>query len=109
MSTEPSKRESDPLIQDKVRQATLGPGVPLGPHHHPRGASARTQSLDITSLNFARTLSSGAGGFGVLPASPAALLGSPSTASGQYFPSSSGVGTKGFPYDKGLDGVTNGE
>ncbi|KAI9633504.1 putative cytoplasm protein [Dioszegia hungarica] len=124
MSTESrSKRGSDPLIPEKLRQATLGPGVPLGPapgqgngHAHPRGAAARTQSLDITSLNFSRTLSSGAGGFGVLPLSPAAILAnSPNTASGQYFPSTTSgglglMGTKSFPYESpGLDGITSGE
>lgn len=118
-----AKRESDPLIHDKVRQATIGPGVPLGPgslhghghgHGHPRGTSARTQSLDITSLNFSRTLSQVGGGLGPMPSSPGGILGNgPNTASGPYFPpgsGGSGSGGKGYPYDQtGLEGVTTGE
>jgi hypothetical protein len=118
-----SKRGSDPLIHDKLRQATLGPGVPLGNtapshghghgHGHPRSASARTQSLDITSLNFSRTLSSTGGGLGPMPASPAGKGNSPNTASGQYFPpgfnGSNGGGSKGTSGQAGLDGITTGQ
>lgn len=112
------KRESDPLIHDKIRQATVGPGVPLaqvlGHGHGPsRGAAARTQSLDITSsLNFSRSLSANGAGFGsVLDSSPGVIGDTPNTASGLYFPSNSpsaGVlGGKG--HVKGLGDVTNGE
>ncbi len=84
---ETSKRGSDPLIEEKVRQASTG-GVPS---HQPRAVSARTQSLDITSLNFTRSLSNNnQSPFGPMPPSPSGITSSPNTATGQYFPGGSG-------------------
>lgn len=78
---EPSKRDSDPVIQEKVRMASHH-----APTHNARSVSARTQSLDITSLNFSRALMGGGNAFGPVPPSPGAATSSPNTATGQYFP-----------------------
>ncbi|KAK8850505.1 hypothetical protein IAR55_004423 [Kwoniella newhampshirensis] len=83
-----TKRDSDPIIQDRVRQASTGHGVPPHPHPHsqPRVVSARHQSLDISHMNFSRSLSSNQGSFGPMPPSPTAANSSPNTATGPYFP-----------------------
>lgn len=110
-----NKRDSDPIIQEKVRQAQIH-----GPHGQARGVSARTQSLDITSLNFSRALAGGGGqnNFGPIPPSPSPGVGgmasSPNTATGQFFPHSHAVHPlhpnmtgKGY-YETQLDVVTQG-
>jgi hypothetical protein len=111
-SSETSKRDSDPVIQDKMRQAG---GSSNGPHqsHAARAISARTQSLDITSLNFSRALTGQSSAFGPVPASPGAASSSPGTATSQYFPgghapSALRANVTGRPvssYDAGYDGV----
>ncbi len=80
---EGSKRESDPNIQDKVRQAGQQPQS-----HATRAVSARTQSLDITSLNFARALAGNTFGHGSAASSSSAapVASSPGSATGQFFP-----------------------
>ncbi|WWD20688.1 hypothetical protein CI109_105164 [Kwoniella shandongensis] len=117
-----SKRDSDPIIQDRVRQASTGHGGPSHPHPHsqPRVVSARHQSLDISHMNFSRSLSSNQGSFGPMPPSPTAATSSPNTATGPYFPHSgphpiranvtgrggyggAGAGASG---DQGVDSVT---
>jgi hypothetical protein len=116
---DPSKRDSDPIIQDKVRAAAAGLGHAPG---HPRGMSTRTQSLDITSLNFSRALAgsgAGQGPFAPMPPSPGGAGSSPNTASGPYFPGGGPSGHahhqhshstgKGYSYDTALDSVTQGE
>jgi hypothetical protein len=105
--SESNKRDSDPIIQEKVRQASHG--------HHPhplshaaRNVSARTQSLDISTMNFSRTLSGSSGAFAPIPPSPVAA-----SSNGQYIPvqhlraniTGRGVGN----YDSAVDGVTQGE
>ena len=80
-SSEASKRDSDPVIQDKMRMAGTAPQS-----HAARAISARTQSLDITSLNFSRALAGQSSAFGPVPASPGAASSSPGTAPSQYFP-----------------------
>jgi len=111
--TSPSKRDSDPVIADKVRQASHGHNHQNQLSHAARNASARTQSLDISSLSFSRTLSGSASAFGPMPPSPGAVNGSPNTASGQYFPGQhlranvTGRGKNG--YDSNIDSVTQGE
>ena len=104
--SDPSKRDSDPIIQEKLRQASAsGFGHP---GNHPRCISARTQSLDIISLNFSRSLAGQP--FGPMPPSPSGA--SPSTASGQFFPAHhvhpASIG-KGPIADSGLESVTQGE
>jgi hypothetical protein len=108
--SEISKRDSDPLIQEKVRQASVGQA-----HTHVgRSVSARTQSLDITSLNFSRSQSGSQGAFSPIPPSPGALASSPNTATGQYFPGQhphlrpNVTGRAMGGYDSGLDSVTQG-
>ena len=101
---EGSKRDSDPIIQEKVRAA----GHPQS--HAVRSIAGRTQSLDITSLNFSRALTGGSN-FGPMPPSPGVPISSPNTATAQYFPPSGqhrmGRGPGGF--DAQLDSVTQGE
>ncbi|WVQ70686.1 hypothetical protein IAR50_000208 [Cryptococcus sp. DSM 104548] len=92
------KRESDPIINDRIRQASTG-HVPAGSHsgaiphrHHPHSQSRittnRHQSLDISQLNFSRALSGGgkSSPFGMMPGSPPALDSSPNTATGGFMP-----------------------
>lgn len=115
---ETNKRDSDPITQEKVRQASHGhnhpPTNPLS--HAARNVSARTQSLDISTMNFSRTLSGSAGvsPFGPMPPSPGAVAASPNTASGQYFPGqhlrANNTGRAGLgSYDSAVDNVTQGE
>ncbi|TYJ54383.1 hypothetical protein B9479_004971 [Cryptococcus floricola] len=92
------KRESDPVINDRIRQASTG-HVPAGSHsgalpphrHHPHSQSRinanRHQSLDISQLNFSRALSGGKSSpFGMMPGSPPTLDSSPNTATGGFMP-----------------------
>lgn len=118
--SEASKRDSDPTLQDKLRLS--GGGVGNGPpqSHAARAVSARTQSLDITSLNFSRALTGQSSAFGPVPPSPGAASSSPGTATSQYFPGSHApsalrANVTGRPvssyeasYD-GVDSVTQGE
>ena len=85
--SETSKRDSDPLLADKVRTASHH-----AQSHATRAVSARTQSLDISSLNFARALAGNA--FGPVPASPGTIASGPSSATGQYFPGQHGHGLR---------------
>ena len=108
--SESSKRDSDPIIQEKVRQASASHAL----SHANRAISARTQSLDITSLNFSRRLSGSHNAFGPIPPSPGPVSSSPNTATGQYFaaqshlrPNSTGRGSSG--YDGGMEGLSLGE
>ncbi|WVN89687.1 uncharacterized protein L203_104917 [Cryptococcus depauperatus CBS 7841] len=83
------KRDSDPIINDRLRQAIAGHGNPFShrhPHSQPRISSNRHQSLDISQLNFSRALSSGSSVFGPMPPSPTAVNSSPNTATGPNFP-----------------------
>ncbi|KAL7422885.1 hypothetical protein Q5752_002182 [Cryptotrichosporon argae] len=112
MGVDVSKRGSDPLLGDKLRAAaTFAPGgLHVHAHPHPPHAThaaravsgARTQSLDITSLNFVRALSGPGAGPGAAPASgftplPAAQA-SPTSAGGQFFAHAPGaVGHKYVP------------
>ena len=107
--SESSKRESDPLLADKARQA----------QSHAARISARTQSLDITSLNFKRALTGsgsvgGNGSYSGAPRPPSPGVGSsPNTASAAYFPTTHRV--RGMPransssYDAKIDGLAQGE
>ncbi|ODO10578.1 hypothetical protein I350_01175 [Cryptococcus amylolentus CBS 6273] len=92
------KRESDPVINDRIRQASTG-HVPAGSHsgalpphrHHSHSQSRinanRHQSLDISQLNFSRALSGGKSSpFGMMPGSPPILDSSPNTATGGFMP-----------------------
>ncbi|WVR08561.1 hypothetical protein IAU60_005616 [Kwoniella sp. DSM 27419] len=83
-----SKRDSDPIIQDRVRQASAGHASHTNPHPHnqPRVVSARHQSLDISHLNYSRSLTGSQAAFGPMPPSPTAANSSPNTATGPYFP-----------------------
>jgi hypothetical protein len=104
-----SKRDSDPIIEHKVRQASA-------PSH--TRVSNRTQSLDITSLNFSRSLnaSQSQSNFGPMPPSPntGAITSSPSTATAQFFPghglraNTTGRNNMGS-YDSAITDVTHGE
>ncbi|ORX41050.1 hypothetical protein BD324DRAFT_647947 [Kockovaella imperatae] len=100
---EASKRDSDPVLQDKLRQAASG-----HPQSHAvRAVSARTQSLDITSLNFSRALSgANSSNFGPMPPSPGIPTSSPNTATGQYFPSGNRPIGRGGELDVELETVT---
>ncbi|WRT70668.1 uncharacterized protein IL334_007666 [Kwoniella shivajii] len=119
-----SKRDSDPIIQDRVRQASTGHSNthPPHPHSQPRvNPAMRHQSLDISHMNFSRSLS-GTSAFGPMPPSPTAANSSPNTATGPYFPhvgphpiranvtgrgGYGGVGNATTP-DQGVEGVTQG-
>lgn len=82
--TESAKRDPESAVREHVRAATQH----VSPHSQ-RGMSARTQSLDISSLNFSRSLSSGGSNpFGPMPPSPSGMVSSPNTATGPFFPSS---------------------
>lgn len=83
--TDTVKRDLEPPVAERVRSVTS-----QNTTHSPRGQSARTQSLDISSINFSRSLS-GSGGpmaFGPIPPSPGGLVSSPSTATGPFFQAS---------------------
>ncbi|WWC98543.1 hypothetical protein V866_005435 [Kwoniella sp. B9012] len=87
-----SKRDSDPIIQDRVRQASTGhSNTTAHPHPHPHSQSRinptmRHQSLDISHMKFSRSSSGGNSAFGPMPPSPTAANSSPNTATGPYFP-----------------------
>nr|XP_018259640.1 cytoplasmic protein [Kwoniella dejecticola CBS 10117]OBR81798.1 cytoplasmic protein [Kwoniella dejecticola CBS 10117] len=90
-----SKRDSDPIIQDRVRQASTGhsntSSHPSHPHPHSQSRinpTMRHQSLDISHMKFSRSSSTsgGANVFGPMPPSPTAANSSPNTATGPYFP-----------------------
>ena len=99
--SEASKRDSDPILQEKVRQMPSGPG----PHQQPRMVSNRTQSLDITSLNFARREIGQMGTIG-----QGAVTASPNTSTGQYFPHAVPPPQSTSMYmDSALEGVTQGQ
>jgi len=113
--SEMSKRDSDPVIQDKLRSGG-GNGPPQS--HATRSVSGRTQSLDISSLSFSRALTGQSSAFGPVPPSPGVASSSPGTATSQYFPghapSTLRANVTGRPvssYDSydGVDGVTHGE
>lgn len=81
--TDSVKRDTEPSIQERIRSVThqVSPQSQRG--------SARTQSLDMKSLNFSRSLSGGSNNFGPMPPSPGGgLVSSPGTATGPFFPSS---------------------
>ncbi|WVO20505.1 uncharacterized protein IAS62_001802 [Cryptococcus decagattii] len=84
------KRDSDPIINDHIRQASTGHSSSLSthlhPHSRPRISSNRHQSLDISQLNFSRALTGGPSAFGPMPLSPTAANSSPNTATAPYFP-----------------------
>ncbi|KIR69125.1 cytoplasmic protein [Cryptococcus bacillisporus CA1873] len=84
------KRDSDPIINDRIRQASTGHSSSLSthlhPHSRPRISSNRHQSLDISQLNFSRALTGGPSAFGPMPPSPTAANSSPNTATAPYFP-----------------------
>lgn len=80
--TDTVKRDTDPAIQERIRSVTHQ----VSPHSQ-RGSN-RTQSLDMNSLNFSRSLSGGSNTFGPMPPSPNGLTSSPSTATGPFFTSS---------------------
>ncbi|XAO22317.1 hypothetical protein I312_101086 [Cryptococcus bacillisporus CA1280] len=84
------KRDSDPIINDRIRQASTGHSSSLSTHLHrhsrPRISSNRHQSLDISQLNFSRALTGGPSAFGPMPLSPTAANSSPNTATAPYFP-----------------------
>ncbi|OCF33709.1 cytoplasmic protein [Kwoniella heveanensis BCC8398] len=113
-----SKRDSDPIIQDRVRQASTG-HANQPPHYHAqsRVLSNRHQSLDIS--HFSRSHSSSASAFGPMPPSPTAANSSPNTATGPYFPhvgphpiranvTGRGGYGGGVSGDSGVDSVTQG-
>ena len=108
--SEASKRDSDPVIQDKVRQASANHPQ----SHAARAISARTQSLDITSLNLSRALAgSSQSAFGPMPPSPGAATSSPNTATAQFFPGQHGLranvtGRGMGNYDNQMETVTQG-
>nr|XP_019008143.1 cytoplasmic protein [Kwoniella pini CBS 10737]OCF46924.1 cytoplasmic protein [Kwoniella pini CBS 10737] len=90
-----SKRDSDPIIQDRVRQASTGHSNttvhPSHPHPHSQSRinpTMRHQSLDISHMKFSRSSSNSGGNntFGPMPPSPTAANSSPNTATGPYFP-----------------------
>jgi hypothetical protein len=76
------RRDDPPVISEHVRQSSHH----VVPSHAVRAVSARTQSLDITSLNFSRALTGAGHAFGPVPPSPGTITSSPNTATGQYFP-----------------------
>lgn len=84
------KRDSDPIINHRIRQASTGHtsslSTHLHPHSRPRISSNRHQSLDISQLNFSRALTGGPPAFGSVPLSPTAANSSPNTATAPYFP-----------------------
>ncbi|EIW69943.1 hypothetical protein TREMEDRAFT_71463 [Tremella mesenterica DSM 1558] len=100
--SDPSKRDSDPIIQDRLSQLTIHPT--RHPGTAPRAASHRTQSLDITSLNFVRLQR--------VPLGDSTVQGGgPNTSTGQFFPLPShqamhGHGLNGFSVDAGLGDVS---
>jgi hypothetical protein len=122
-----SKRGSDSTLEEKVRSSSAAVHHSSGhvpghshalshSHAHPsRAVGARTQSLDITQLNFARALGGpSANSFAPLPTSPttnssAAAAGSnnppPNTATGTFFPQAGQQGR----YPSSVEGVTQGE
>ncbi|RXK40626.1 hypothetical protein M231_02081 [Tremella mesenterica] len=103
--SDPSKRDSDPIIQDRLSQLTIHPT--RHPGTAPRAASHRTQSLDITSLNFVRLQR--------VPLGDSTVQGGgPNTSTGQFFPLPShqamhGHGLNGFSVDAGLGDVSQGK
>lgn len=101
--TDTVKRDTDPTIQERIRSATHQ----VSPHSQ-RG-SARTQSLDMNSLNFARSLSGGSNSFGPVPASPSGMVSSPSTATGPFFPSGHHQHTVSSGARYTVDAITDGE
>lgn len=116
--SELSKRGSDSTLDEKAReQRDVPPGVRHAGHHahnshghipghahalshshaHPsRAVGARTQSLDITQLNFARALGGPQAGFAAVPSSPTAN------------PSGSGYYPPGDRTRYSVEGVTQG-
>ena len=103
--TEASKRDSDPIIQERLRQTNSA--HPLS--HAARAVSARTQSLDITSLNYSRALTgAGPGNFGPMPPSPGPAQGNPSTGTGQYFGKHVRAQSRAGGFDSRLETVTQG-
>ncbi|WVF68055.1 hypothetical protein IAT40_002818 [Kwoniella sp. CBS 6097] len=113
-----SKRDSDPIIQDRIRQASTGHSN-QPPHYHAqsRVLSNRHQSLDIS--HFSRSHSSSQSAFGPMPPSPTAANSSPNTATGPYFPhvgphpiranvTGRGGYGGGVSGDAGVDSVTQG-
>ncbi|WVW80867.1 hypothetical protein I302_102857 [Kwoniella bestiolae CBS 10118] len=120
-----SKGDSDPIIQDRVRQASTGhSNTTAHPHPHPHGQSRinptmRHQSLDISHMKFSRSSSGGTSAFGPMPPSPTAANSSPNTATGPYFPhvgphpiranvTGRGGYTGSAGSDQGVEGVTHG-
>ncbi|WWC92268.1 uncharacterized protein L201_007222 [Kwoniella dendrophila CBS 6074] len=125
-----SKRDSDPIIQDRVRQASTGHSNTSNPpptsssHPHPHSQSRinptmRHQSLDISHMKFSRSSSTSGGNnsFGPMPPSPTAANSSPNTATGPYFPhvgphpiranvTGRGGGYTSSTSDQGVEGVT---
>lgn len=111
--SELSKRGSDNTLDEKAREhRDVPPGVVRAPHaghahthsthgppghahalshshaHPSRAVGARTQSLDITQLNFARALGGPQATFAPVPSSPTANPSpSTSTSTGNFFPS----------------------
>ncbi|WOO79323.1 KH domain protein [Vanrija pseudolonga] len=112
-----SKRGSDSTLEEKLRNS--GGSVHPTPHHTPghahalshshahpsRAVGTRTQSLDITQLNFARALGGPQASFAPVPPSPTTTS-SPNTATGTYFPPAN-ANNQRFNSST-VDGVTQG-